>query len=377
MSKALASKFLGLVIVSGLLHGSSSLYLHLSPQHLWQLIYHTPTVYYQLQQNLTINPEELTKQQLKALLTLQESRFLQEQLTRLIKQKDFARAELYLSQTWQSASKPQQQTLLNLMIEHHAISLIEQVKVEFSAPVTKKALTLLNMSLGKSLDKSAATLAEPFLLLGRDSVSYPEGCHYTLSLYANNYDGVRALNRLREAYQRQPEPKSKAFCLSPPIYLAEQLACSTKQGFAYCQLPSGNSLPKSDFKLLMANEGNANVLHSTMTLSLNSNYDTFVHELMHFFGFEDEYPVPESKAKWLCASEGIKAPNLYVGHTPPNGWSPSRTCQFGQLPSFKPVSSFTLLEYQSAILPKSYRRMWLKLLHQDFQYVEGRVKSAE
>ena len=113
----------------------------------------------------------------------------------------------------------------------------------------------------------------------------------------------------------------------------------------------------------MSKEGSANVQGGIMHINSSQSYAVFLHELMHFNGFEDEYPLPEQKQQWLCQQEGLVAPNLFIASNslPPKGWQKSVACK-NQM-AYKPSLHWSIMQYQKVRLSEQYRQLWLKQIN--------------
>lgn len=115
-----------------------------------------------------------------------------------------------------------------------------------------------------------------------------------------------------------------------------------------------------------------------MYLDSQDTYSVFVHELAHFAGFADEYPIAKNLARVHCAQQ--TAPNLvFLGdiHYQPleriQQWQqllnrfpnqqhaivPTRTCNNIGQQAFKPTSTRTFMEFHdTGNIPLIYREMW-------------------
>ena len=130
--------------------------------------------------------------------------------------------------------------------------------------------------------------------------------------------------------------------------------------------------------MVLAKSGKANVNNGVMYLDVGDTYSVFVHELAHFVGFVDEYPLTRSFAKEYCARKS--APNLvFLGaltYAPLSNieyWQsiefpvtlyPSRTCNNIGVASFKPSDRITFMENHDAkYIPPIYLSIWSSLLN--------------
>ncbi len=125
-------------------------------------------------------------------------------------------------------------------------------------------------------------------------------------------------------------------------------------------------------------ENRAYVDAGIMYLDSLDTYSVFVHELAHFAGFIDEYPMSKTLAKAHC--EQRTAPNLLFSgdmyyeplarldywlalmsetSTQDAGIYPARTCNNVQQKSYKLVNSRTFMEFHDTDnIPDIYRRIW-------------------
>jgi hypothetical protein len=191
-------------------------------------------------------------------------------------------------------------------------------------------------------------------------------CQFNVLTMSDHRSGLYKLSALIKTYNKKPEPRQGAFCFSKPVYVAGALKCSNSMSkAANCDWQSAlinqQLLRKFDFVVMMSRYGSANVSRGVMQLNSGANYGIFLHELMHFNGFEDEYILPKSKQAWLCKRRGLVAPNLYIaqkGEKSPNGWHKSKSCQIGGV-AYKPSKDWSILEYQQITLSDQYRALWL------------------
>ncbi|MDW7549806.1 hypothetical protein HUZ36_11845 [Pseudoalteromonas sp. McH1-7] len=367
--------FLLSTILLGLLVSSSPNFAHLSPEQQSGLIVANPTSYFQIAPKFKLAPEHATDKLLNTIARLQQPNWEFERLKRILDASQMIKAELFLLDAWGRFSQTQRQALLHDIVKQGAFDTLQALSTRYT--LSEEFTTLLQVWRGKPVSSfSQSALLAPFQLSSQMQWG-SQSCQFTLALIASDLKGLHHLQVLKRAFELRPEPKRGVYCLSRPIYVAEKLNCEKYRGFATCKLQNSDTFAHYDHLVLMARDGLANVRHHTMTLTPDSTYNTFIHELMHFSGFEDEYPVATEKAKWLCANSGHKAPNLYVGEQAPNNWVPSRTCEHGKLPSYKPSKVHSLLEYQSIKLNETYRKKWLLVLNSQRSIDNLAVNSAE
>ncbi|MCG9759054.1 hypothetical protein CWC29_003665 [Pseudoalteromonas sp. S4498] len=375
MTNKTRAKHLFIFMLIGLLISSSPNYAHLSIAQKSALVVANPNSYFAIAPELEVLPSQASAQLVKAIAGLQQPKWEFERLQRSLSAQEESSTKLLLLDAWPRLNRQQRQQVSEQLISLGQYHLLYALSKRYA--LNSELTSLLAVWQGKAVTTflNNPYLGQFYTLSERQHSSV--SCQFNLALIASDLDGLQHLQALKNAYERQPEPGKGTYCLSTPIYAANKLSCKTQRGFAVCDLQHEQSLSKYDHLVFMAAEGLANVSGRHMTLSASSTYNTLIHELMHFSGFEDEYPIPAKKAKWLCATSGQKAPNLYVGDQAPNNWAPSRTCELGKLPSYKPSNSHSLLEYQSIKLDENYRKRWLTVLNSRRLEDKIAVNSAE
>ncbi|WP_394193043.1 hypothetical protein [Pseudoalteromonas atlantica] len=230
-------------------------------------------------------------------------------------------------------------------------AILEQIKLHFSYPP-------------ESI--SSAYAHQAGFLLSLQELSAENRCEYNVLMMSDHRAGIIKLKRFSNAHALTPEPSVNSFCFSEPVYIGDNIACQTNPlKAATCNwrsLIKKYVWPKNyDFIVMMPREGRGNVRAGIMQLNSQSSYQLFLHELMHFSGFEDEYPVPKNKQAWLCKQKGYVAPNLFVANNvkPPAGWQPSETCE-GTVKSYKPDKKWSIMRYQQLSLSAKYRELWIE-----------------
>ncbi|MCX2768874.1 hypothetical protein [Pseudoalteromonas sp. B530] len=375
MTNKTRAKHLFIFMLIGLLFSSSPNYAHLSIAQKSALVVANPNSYFAIAPVLEMSPSQASTQLVKAIADLKQPSWEFERLQRSLSAQEKNSTKLLLLDTWSRLNRQQRRQVSEQLISLGRYHLLYALSKRYA--LNPELTSLLAVWQGKPV---TTFLNNPYLRLFQtlsERQHSSASCQFNLALIASNLDGLQRLQVLKHAYEQQPEPAKGVYCLSKPIYAANKLSCKRQRGFAMCDLRYEQGLSKYDHLVFMATEGLANVSGKHMTLSATSTYNTLVHELMHFSGFEDEYPVPAKKAKWLCATSGQKAPNLYVGDHAPNNWVPSRTCELGKFSSYKPSNSHSLLEYQSIKLDANYRQRWLAVLNSIRLEDKIAVNSAE
>jgi len=180
-----------------------------------------------------------------------------------------------------------------------------------------------------------------------------------------------------------------SICLAPPIWLKpDVLSCDPdykNAGILGCSItPLASIAKKQKFShaVVVAEQGKANVQNGVMYLDISDAYSVFVHELAHFAGFADEYPIGKGMANRLCDEDGISdfaPPNLivdseywYAPHETVENWleidpatiiARAKTCTVLGKNSYKPSRRITFMEHHdSGVIPPLYLVLWQQQL---------------
>ncbi|MCF2857831.1 hypothetical protein L1286_10135 [Pseudoalteromonas sp. SMS1] len=305
---------------------------------------------------------------------------------RLIKQQQYEQAWLLIKQYWPSAGKPIQVRLLKQLDLQNHYQLISNIFADY--PTIEPYYTTAQLAQGVDPDKLSTEVLSQINVVTLDMLHGKQNdCAHQIILLGDTLKSTLQLTHIKAKYQKSALAKQLPYCLSDPIYVGKSVACTgSEKAFIRCNLAKvahAKSLAEARHVVVMTElPGLANVRHGIMSLNSSHEFELFVHELMHFSYFEDEYPIPQEKAKWLCAAPGLKAPNLYVGEHPPQDWYPSKTCMHGKLPSYKPSHTLSKMEYHAINLSNQYLGLWLKALEQslmapsDFQVYHHKLVNA-
>ncbi|WP_164084692.1 M64 family metallopeptidase [Alteromonas flava] len=189
-----------------------------------------------------------------------------------------------------------------------------------------------------------------------------------------------------ERLQRLP------LCVSEPVWMsAQDLPCSDLNSAGRArlvcrlqQLASIIRLTGTTHVVLFTPAARAYVDAGIMYLDSNDTYSVFVHELAHFAGFADEYPMSERIADVHC--ERQQAPNiLFAGELTYQpiaraeyweslitnnaddqlGIYPARTCANTQVQAYKLTAARTFMEFHDTeYIPDIYLQLWEEQLLQ-------------
>lgn len=164
-------------------------------------------------------------------------------------------------------------------------------------------------------------------------------------------------------------------CLSEPVYFdATQIDCSNRANARIeCVLTSDVNLAQYEYDKLafFSLQGIANAVGERLYMSYMQSERVLLHELMHLYGFIDEYPLKKNLAQRLCNIEQPTriAKNILV--LPDSNdlqnrvsfddqtWYVTNTCNNANGQAFKPVSMTSNLELLDLPLPDLYR-FWLQ-----------------
>ncbi|MBE0379727.1 hypothetical protein [Pseudoalteromonas prydzensis] len=213
-------------------------------------------------------------------------------------------------------------------------------------------------------------------LLAFSQLQATSQCQFNVLMMTDHRQGISQLNAFTQRYQQQPQPRTASFCFSKPIYLGNTIDCQQQPGLAakcdWQPFITQQRWPTGfDFIVMMTATGAGNVQGGIMHLNSASHYGLFLHELMHFNGFEDEYVLPIAKQAWLCEQRGFVAPNLFIanGVPAPAGWTLSDSCQTGSK-AYKPSADWSIMQYQRLPLSAQYQQLWRKKISEpDYQPV--------
>ncbi len=305
----------------------------------------------------------------------------------LLRQSHADKAKLFwqLSVTQQPANKREQ--LAQLLVKQKRWAELELLAKQGLIPISDALETLkLHLSYPKESISSEFAKRTGIALFTHSQVA-EQRCSYNVLMLSNHLEGLTKLNAFKQKHLLSPQPASNSFCFSTPVYLGDSIECqSNPLKAANCHWqPLINKVqwPRDfDFIVMMPRNGKGNVRSGIMQLGSQSHYGLFLHELMHFDGFEDEYALPTAKQAWLCKQTGYVAPNLFIanGISPPQGWHLSQSCQ-GKIKAYKPSKNWSIMQYQQVALSTQYKVLWSKQIkskdNQPLRFVDYFSKLSE
>tara|TARA_R110002153_G_scaffold18154_2_gene63551 strand:- start:16194 stop:17318 length:1125 start_codon:yes stop_codon:yes gene_type:complete len=214
--------------------------------------------------------------------------------------------------------------------------------------------------------------------------SLPNNCKQKILFVTPDIESLPQAEYFRSRFAQDPRLSSLAICIYDVTWFDPvDLSCKEnwqQSGRLGCQLTSlAEKLKKLPFThlVMFANKGKANVHNGIMFLDRKDTYDVFIHELAHFSGFIDEYPLTKELAKRVCA--GVDAPNIVfkqaeqskvdrhywqsIGLQNSTDLYAARTCNNHTSQAYKASKQLTFMEYHdTAFIPASYLSAWQKQL---------------
>ena len=227
----------------------------------------------------------------------------------------------------------------------------------------------------------------------------PDDCKQKLLFVTPDIESLPQAEYFRTRFSKDPRLSSLSICIYDVTWFDPvDLACTEnwqQSGRLGCQLLSlAEKLKNLPFThlVMFANKGKANVHNGIMFLDRKDTYDVFIHELAHFSGFIDEYPLSKELAKRVCA--GVDAPNIVfqqaqqleadrhywqsIGLQNSNKLITARTCDNHTTQAFKTSKKFTFMEYHdTAFIPANYLSAWQKQLQKIPNQPSAHVNFAQ
>lgn len=248
------------------------------------------------------------------------------------------------------------------------------------------------------------------------SAATAAACQMQLQFVATSLESVAQAVAFQQRFAADKRLRELPICINQVAWLDEatvpcQFGAGNKQRIT-CDLEHLDKVfQPGDFShlVIFARQGKANVNNGVMYLDLADQYSVFVHELAHFAGFVDEYPLSANLAERICqlhaqhpnisvqqpvvtaepaATDDVQHSVAGAAAQEPNGRSalpppelatadgstaaqavvpryPARTCNNHSYQAYKLEQGITFLEYHdSGWIPPSYLRIWRqRLLH--------------
>ena len=214
-------------------------------------------------------------------------------------------------------------------------------------------------------------------------------CLQRIQPFATSLATIIHADTIYQSFLEDERLEALSLCIAPPIWLENKaLTCNADykgRGVLGCDVTPLSNIAKTrkfSHAVVIAEQGKANVQNGVMYLDISDAYSVFVHELAHFAGFADEYPMNRSMARQLCQEDQIdnfSPPNIiidsdywYAPHETVNNWldidpatiiARSKTCELVGKRSYKPSRRITFMEHHdSGVIPPLYLVLWQQQL---------------
>lgn len=210
-------------------------------------------------------------------------------------------------------------------------------------------------------------------------------CAMQLQFIATSLDSIKQAQSYYKEFKRDERFEGLPICINPPVWFQdEEFVCQSRPLNNYritCPLAHIEKYltPNSFTHLVVfAEQGKANVVNGVMYLDLADKYSVFIHELAHFVGFIDEYPLSPEFAGFFCSGEQT-FPNIVV--VPEDGsldnldlqyWqsqsneislSRANTCNNHPAQAYKFDPKLTFMEFHDTdYIPQFYLNIWRQKL---------------
>ncbi len=220
-----------------------------------------------------------------------------------------------------------------------------------------------------------------------------ETCQQNLLLVASSLASLQQAEAFKAKFAKDLRFSTLPICLQPTVFFDPRgLKCEVNAAVnqrVSCDLSVlATYLKGLEFThlVLFTEQGKAYVRNGIMFLDKKDSYDVFIHELAHFAGFADEYPLSKSLADKICGSRNV--PNLRFarsdGHEvslhnyPTDSLSKARTCDQHELQAYKLSPKLTFMEFHDlAYIPQSYKQAWVEQLSDRSTLPSAHVNFAQ
>ncbi len=227
-----------------------------------------------------------------------------------------------------------------------------------------------------------------------------EDCSMRLQFVASSLDSMRQAKEFQQTLAADEGLEGLPICVNeiywPP---SQDFSCDNEARNRYritCDLAGlAENLEPGSFTHLVvfADTGKANVRNGVMFLDLADTYSIFVHELAHFVGFIDEYPLSDELASYYCGSQqnfpniAVITPEQSIDDIDLSYWQSygeslslvkARTCNNHENQAYKFTSEMTFLEFHdSYTIPPLYYQIWKKRLADKSYQLPAAINIAQ
>ncbi len=190
-------------------------------------------------------------------------------------------------------------------------------------------------------------------------------CVMKIQPVSSSFAGITFANQIVSELANDNRLKQLPLCVHKP-HLLRQSSCPDKQQASTCVLADiAEQFHPNSFShlIVIQDQPRSFVKTGVMWLSVNAPYTLFIHELAHFAGFVDEYPLSVERAEQHC-KQLRHVPNLTWQKTDRNNTSErlygrAKTCDVLGLDVYKKTSETTFMEYHDiGTIPEGYVRSW-------------------
>ena len=233
----------------------------------------------------------------------------------------------------------------------------------------------------------------------RNSLPWADGsCRQQVLFVTSELSSLPQAAEFISRFNRDPRLQQLPICIAPTVeFVPELLHCSDVDANTRisCNIaPLASRLKDRQFThlVIFTRQGKANVHNGIMYLDQKDSYDVLIHELAHFAGFVDEYPLSEELAERIC--QGVEAPNLVfqqAGQSQPDThyWqqlgqsdkaplSAAQTCNNHTTQAFKLSADMTFMQYHDLRrIPDTYLAAWQAALGQNRNITPAFINFAQ
>lgn len=266
--------------------------------------------------------------------------------------------------------------------DHHQAKTHFAHAAELGHKQAQRALVVINKYTARSLENV------PPYDWAKHSTS-DKTCLQRIQPFATSLATIIRADTIYQSFLEDERLETLSLCIAPPIWLENKsLTCNADykgSGVLGCDVTPLASIAKTrkfSHAVVVSEQGKANVQNGVMYLDISDAYSVFVHELAHFAGFADEYPMNRSMARQLCQEgqiDNFSPPNIiidsdywYAPHKTVSNWldidpttiiARSKTCELVGKRSHKPSRRITFMEHHdSGVIPPLYLVLWQQQL---------------
>lgn len=209
-------------------------------------------------------------------------------------------------------------------------------------------------------------------------------CPMVLQFVAANAEGIDFIQAHIDNFKSDKRLAALPICINQPVWFEiDDMSCSNNADERLkCDIaPLIKLADLRDFThaIVVGESGKANVHNGIMYLDYKDSYSVFVHELAHFAGFVDEYPLSGELADNICKTQSHPNISVFVPNIRhSNNLIAVRTCDNHTNQAFKLVKEMTFMEYHDVgLIPQQYLDIWKQRLISVEQLTPAYVNFAQ